>query len=202
MKSNLPRVPPQPITDLLERLAEIIAERPPQPLTAELSGRLGEIIAERTASVAPEQRIHVAQLTIIESLLTTPYADVVNRGAGARDEVPLTGLLRRHVALELARLWIPDLARLGIPEKAFKEILRQRELKHIEDALKLAKWSRETRAWEKADKPRPQSGALAAVRDSLRFEQKHGRWTGRGFHSVAALAQYLKRWRAKKKIQP
>jgi hypothetical protein len=183
MKSDPPLVvPPQPTTsELSDRLGEIIAERPPQPLTWELSGRLGEIIAERIAGLPPEQRIAVAQQTIIEILIT-------------RTEVPLTGLLRRHVALELARLWIP--------ERELKEIYGQREVKRIEGALFLAKYGRKNKVWAKAGLPQPQSSALQAVADSLRFEKKHGRWTGRGFHSVAALAQYLKRWRAKKNPQP
>ena len=48
----------------------------------------GEIITERIAGLPPEQRLAVqfARTTdsIIEILLTTPYADVVNRGANAR----------------------------------------------------------------------------------------------------------------------
>jgi hypothetical protein len=172
MKSDPPLVvPPQPTTsELSDRLGEIIAERPPQPLTWELSGRLGEIIAERIAGLPPEQRIAVAQQTIIEILIT-------------RTEVPLTGLLRRHVALELARLWIP--------KREQAKIYRQRRLELVEALIFLAKCGRKTKAWAKAGKPQPQSTALDAVAKASRFQ------------STAALKQFLKRERqAKKKPRP
>jgi hypothetical protein len=157
-------------------LGEIIAERPPQPLTSELSGRLGDIIKERTAGLPPEQRIDVAQRTIIEILLTTPCS------TPPRPEVPLTGLLRRHVGLELARLWIDP--------KELKEIYRQRQLTHIETLYFLAQQSRKTRAWARAGKPQPQSTALEAVADYVGKEPE-------------TLRQSLKRGRrARKKPQP
>jgi hypothetical protein len=190
MKDDPRDVPPPLVEELLERLAEIIAERPPQPLTSELSGRLGEIVAERVAGLPPKQRVNVAQLTIIEILLTTPHADVIGGGAAARAEVPLTGLLRRHVALELARLWIP--------KKDLNKIYKRRDAKLMDSVLELANWSRETKAWEKTGDPPPESSAAQAVVELLKFERKRGRWIGRGVHSVAALLQYLKRWGPKK----
>jgi hypothetical protein len=171
MKSDPPLVvPPQPTTsELLDRLGEIIAERPPQPLTWELSGPLGEIVAERTAGLPPEQRNAVAQLTIIEILIT-------------RTDLPLIGLLRRHVALELAERWIP--------KRELKKVYRQRELKYLESTLKLANLARKTKAWAPG-KPKPRSTPLEiVVADS-------------GFHSIDALAQFLKRERrARKKPRP
>jgi hypothetical protein len=171
MKSDPPLVvPPQPTTsELSDRLGEIIAERPPQPLTWELSGRLGEIIAERIAGLPPEQRIDVAQQAIIEILIT-------------QTEVPLIGLLRRHVALELARLWI-------LPGE-LKKIERQRDLKNFETLYFLAKWGRKNKAWAKAGKPQPQSTALDAVADAV----------GK---SPEALVQSLKRGRrVRRKLHP
>ena len=81
------RIPPlAPITlELRKRLGEIIAERPPQEIASEASGRLGEIIEERIAGLPPEQRIEVAQLTILEILLTTPSALATPPGRGAVD---------------------------------------------------------------------------------------------------------------------
>jgi hypothetical protein len=157
-------------TGSLRRLARIIAERPPQPLTSKLSGDLGKIVAERIAGVAPGQRVEVAQWTILEILLSRP-------------EVPLTGLLRRHVALELARLWIP--------KREQAKIYRQRRLELVEALIFLAKCGRKTKAWAKAGKPQPQSTALDAVAKASRFQ------------STAALKQFLKRERqAKKKPRP
>jgi hypothetical protein len=159
------------------RLGEIIAERPPQPLTWELSGRLGEIIAERIAGLPPEQRIDVAQQTVLEILMTRP-------------EVPLIGLLRRHVALELARLWIP--------RGELKKIERQRELKHIESVYSLAKLGRKNKTWAKAGLPQPQSTSLKAVADYFRKSPDKALRK-----SPEALAQFLKRERrARKKTQP
>jgi hypothetical protein len=134
----------------------------PVPLTSLASGRLGEIIAERTAGLPPEQRNDIAQRTIIEVLITQP-------------EVPLSGMLRRHVALELERLWLPK----GEQTK----IYRQRWLQPIESVIFLAKRTRKNKGWLKVGAPKPQSTSLEAVADLF------------GFQSVAALKQFLKRER-------
>ena len=135
------RIPPlAPITlELRKRLGEIIAERPPQEIASKASGRLGEIIEERIAGLPPEQRIEVAQLTILEILLTTPSA----LATPPRPEVPLTGLLRRHVALELARLWT---------RSGWAKIERQRELMHIELYIPSPSWREKTNTGRKRRK--------------------------------------------------
>jgi hypothetical protein len=130
------------------------------PITSQLSGRLGEIIEERTAGLPPEQRIDVARRTIIEILMTQPA-------------VPLTGLLRRHVAGELERLWIS--------KKELAKIDRKRRLKYLESLFFLAKHWRKNKVWLKAGKAPPQSTALKAITDASRFQ------------STAALGQFLKR---------
>ena len=134
------------------------------------SGRFGEIIAERIAGVAPEQRTDIARRTIIEILITRP-------------EVPLIGLLRRYVAMELEKVWLPKRER--------QKVYRQRELELIESVYSLAKFGRKNKTWAKAGKPQPQSTSLEAVADFF------------GFPSPEALAQFLKRERrARKKPRP
>ena len=168
MKSDPPRVPTPPITlELRDRLAKFIAERPPQQLTWMLSGPLGEIIAERIAGLPLEQRTEVAQLTILEVLLT-------------RQEVPLTGLVRRHVVLELAQRWIP--------KREWNKICKQRELTPIEALYFLAQRARKTKAWPPG-KPKPEAfkkTALEAVADAVGKEPE-------------ALAQSLRRSRRARK---
>jgi hypothetical protein len=182
----------------IDRLGRAIAERPPQPITAELSGELGKIVAERIAGVAPEQRKDVAQRTIIEILLTTPSA------TPPRPEVPLTGLLRRHVAQELARLWIP--------KREQARIYRQRRLKFVENLIFIAKWGRKTKAWARAGKPRPKDferSALETVAKAREVAKARGFQLPADmdkalrFPSRASLDDFLKRERrARKKPQP
>jgi len=139
------------------------------PLTSELSGRLGEIIAERIADVAPKQRPDIARRTIIEILMT-------------RQDVPLTGLVRRHVAGELERLWIP--------KRELAKINRQRRLIFIESTILLAKSMRKNKGWTKVGKPKPKLTALEATAEY--FET-----------SPEALQQFIKRERrVKKKPRP
>jgi hypothetical protein len=133
---------------------------------AVFNGRLGEIIEERTAGLPLEQYIVVFQRTIIEVLLTRP-------------EVPLIGPLRLLVACALEQHWIP--------ERELKKIYRQRRLEYLESWLNAAKWSRKTKAWAKAGKPKPPSTALEAVADFF------------GFQSVAALKQFMRRERRARK---
>jgi hypothetical protein len=175
MKDDPSRIPPPPLVwELLDRLGEIIAERPPQPLAGAIdfgggNGPLGEIIAERIAGIPSDYRLAVAQLTILEILIT-------------RTDVPLTGLVRRHVALKLAEEWLPPWA--------LKEIYRQRELTIVESTLELAKLARKTKAWAPG-KPKPKKTPLEIV------------VADRGFQSVDALKQFLKRERpARKKPRP
>ena len=105
MKGDPPRVLPQSFaSELLDLVGEIIAERPPQEFGWEPGNPIGKIMVERIAGLppeqqlavlrSPEQRLAVCQLILIEILMT-------------RQEVPLIGILRRHVALELAQRWIP-----------------------------------------------------------------------------------------------
>jgi hypothetical protein len=139
----------------------------------ELSGRLGEIIAERTAGLPPEQQIDVARRTIIDVLMTQP-------------EVPLIGLLRRHVALALERLWLSP--------GELRKIQRQRELELIEAVGFLAKWTRKNRPWLKVGKKKPKEFDRTPLEAVVKAS---------GFQSVDALKQFLKRERAaKKKPQP
>ena len=91
--------------------------------------------------------------------------------------VPLTGLLRRYVAFELERLWLP--------KRELAKTYRQRQLKHLENLLFLAKWSRKNKVWSKAGRVPPQSTALEAVANC--------------YGSPAALHQFLKRERRVKK---
>jgi hypothetical protein len=141
-----------------------------KPDLALFNGRFGEIIAERIAGVAPEQRADIARRTIIEILMTRP-------------EVPLIGLLRRDVAMELEKVWLPKRER--------QKVCRQRRLEFIESVYFLAKYGRKNKTWAKAGKPQPQSTSLEAVADYF------------GFPSPEALAQFLKRERqARKKPRP
>jgi hypothetical protein len=96
--------------------------------------------------------------------------------------LPLIGLLRRFAALELAKAFIP--------KKDLNKIYKRRDAKLMDSVLTLAN--------RKTGEPPPQSRAHQAVVNLLRFERKHGRWSGRGIHSVAGLVQYLKRWGPKK----
>ena len=170
MKDDPPVVPPRPLR-APRSLGEIIAECPPQGLTWELSGRLGEIIAERIAGLPFEQRIDVAQQAIIEILIT-------------QTEVELTGLVRRHVALELARLWIP--------EKGAEEDLPATSAKICGEYTQASQsWRGRPRLGRKAGKPKPQKTRSEIVVADC------------GIHSVDALAQFLKRERrARKKPRP
>jgi hypothetical protein len=156
-----PRVPPQSFaSQLLDHLGEIIAQRPPQQFGWEPGNPIGKIIAERIAGLPPEQqlavltppeqRLAVAQLILIEILITRP-------------EVPLIGILRRHVALELAQRWIP--------KREWNKICQERELTPIEALYSLAKLGRKDKAaWAKAGKPLPEASkktALEAVADAV-----------------------------------
>jgi hypothetical protein len=134
---------------------------PPDLVTGHLKD-LGKIIEVRTAGLPPQQREDVARRTIIEILATRP-------------EVPLTGMLRRHVALELERLWIP--------QKERNKINRQRALQHTESLIQLAKVSRKNKLWLKAGKPPPQLTTIEAVANATGKEPD-------------ALKQWLKRERA------
>ena len=120
---------------------------PPQPLTWELSGRLGEIVAERIAGLPLEQRTEVAQRTIIEVLLH-------------QREVPLVGLLRRYVAQELERLWLPE---------ELKQIHRERERQILESTLFLAKWEEENQGLGESGE-----AETAIVRSRCRQESRRG----------------------------
>jgi hypothetical protein len=150
---------------------------PPQPLTWELSGRLGEIIAERIAGLPFEQRTEVAQRTVIEVLLH-------------QRDVPLVGLLRRYVALELERRWLP-------PEE-LKETHRQREQQYLESIFSLTKWTKKTKAGEKVGEPKPRSSPLATLKKAVEGQIRFGGRTFR-FQSTDALKQFLKRGRRARK---
>ena len=150
----------------------------PPPLQPwELSGRLGEIIAERIAGVAPELHLYIARLTVIDVLLN-------------QREVPLVGLLRRYVANELARLWLP--------KRDLNEIHRQREQQYLESTLLLAKLGRKDKAGAKAGTPKPQSSALAVVKKAVEVKTRFGGRVFR-FQSTDALKQFLKRGRRARK---
>jgi hypothetical protein len=162
--------------ELLDRVAVIIAERPPQEFGWEPGNPIREIFLERIAGLppeqllavlnSPEQLLAVGQLILIEILIT-------------RTEVPLTGVLRRHVALELAQRWIP--------KREWNKISQQRELTPIEAAYFLAKWARKNKAWPPG-KPFKKT-ALDAVADAVGKEPE-------------ALAKSLQRGRARKKPRP
>jgi hypothetical protein len=177
MKDDPSRVPTPPITlQLRDRVAEIIAERPSQQLTWELSGELGKIIAERIADLPLEQRTEVAQLTILETLII-------------RTDVELIGLVRRHVALELARLWT---------KKEWAEIERQREQYYLESMFRLAKLGRKTKVGTKVGAPKPaRPSALAILKNVVQGQIISGR--ALRFQSTDALKQFLKRGRRAKK---
>jgi hypothetical protein len=183
------RYPPRPLTELRDRLAEIIAERPPQGLTWKLSGDLGKIIGVRIAGVPPKQRIEVAQLTIIEILMTGT-------------DVELIGLVRRHVALELARLWT---------KRGWAKIERQRELMYIETLYSLAKLGRKNKAWVKAGKPLPKGFKGSALEQAAKRSELEKGWNRPALDVVAefvgkepeSLKKSLQRGRrARKKPQP
>jgi hypothetical protein len=205
MKTDLPRIPPHPIiVETINRLREIIAKLPPQAINPQLSGRLGKIIEERIADVPLEQRPCATRVIMLEILLTTPFADVAGGGVNARDDVPLEGLLRRYAALELARLWLSEMDEEGFfPKADLKAIFRQREVKHIEDSLFLAKESRKRWNWlikvkervGRRAKAERKLGAREAVVHLFNTLRKHGWWTGHGYHSVGALKNYFQTWR-------
>jgi hypothetical protein len=136
---------------------------------AVFSGRFGEIIEERIAGVAPDQERDITRRTVIEVLLTRP-------------DVPLTGPLRLQVACALEQLWIPP--------RELQKIYLQRRLEHYEEWLSAAKWTRKTKPWAKAGKPKPKGlnqPPLDVVADFF------------GFRTPNALAQFLKRERGARK---
>jgi hypothetical protein len=131
-----------------------------------------EIIRERIAGLPPEQITEdVLRDTIIEVLMTQP-------------DVPLTGMARFFVALQLERL---------LPKKEQAERERQRLLRSIEDRLVTARWARKN-LWPK----RGPKGELAieSVRKVI-FRDPHDPHSE--FPTIEALEQFLKRGRAAKK---
>jgi hypothetical protein len=131
-----------------------------------------DIIRERTAGLPPEQEADVRRRTIIEVLMTQP-------------DVPLTGMTRLFVALELERLWLP--------KKESAKIERQRVRRSAERALEVVK-----RAKKLARKHglSTRGVAIEAIHPALVGPD------GRTFQSPAALAQFLKRERSPKKKKP
>jgi hypothetical protein len=131
-----------------------------------------EIIRERIAGLPPEDVLRI----IIEVLVTQP-------------DLPLTGMARFFVALQLERL---------LPKKEQAERERQRLLRSIEDGLVTAKWVRKN-LWPRGPKGEPQPTAIEVVRQVI-FRDPDDPHSE--FPTIEALEQFLKRERdAKKKPQ-
>jgi hypothetical protein len=144
-------------------------------VTADAGKSLDEIIGEcARRGLLPEQEIDVVRRTILDVLMTQP-------------DVPLTGMVRRYVALELERLWLP--------KKELAKIERQRLLRSAERALEVAK--RAKKLARKHGLP-TRGSAIAAIRPALFKGHVKGR-DGHRFQSSAALKQFLKRERRAKK---
>jgi hypothetical protein len=135
-----------------------------------MSRDFDEIIRERVAGLPPEQATEEALLRIIIEALMR--------------DVPLTGMARIFVVLQLERL---------LPKWEQAKIERQRLLRSIEDALVTAKWARKN-VWPK--RGRGGGSAIEAVR-KLIFRDPDD--LGSRFESPAALKQFLKRERQAKK---
>jgi hypothetical protein len=126
-----------------------------------------EIIRERIARLPPEQVTEEPLRIIIEVLMTQP-------------DVPLTGMARLFVALELERL---------LPKKERAKRERQRLRRSIEDRLVTAKWARKNLWPKRGPKGEPQPTAIEAVRQVI-FRDPDGE-----FPTIEALEQFLKRER-------
>jgi hypothetical protein len=137
-----------------------------------------EIIRERIAGLPPEQITEdVLRNIIIEVLMTQP-------------DVPLTGMARFFVALQLERL---------LPKKEQAERGRQRLLRSIEDRLVTAKWARKNLWPKRGPKGEPQPTAIKAVHEFIFRNPDDLRSR---FRTIEALEQFLKRERdAKQKPQ-
>jgi hypothetical protein len=129
---------------------------------------LDGIIREYTAGLPPEQA--AALRRIIEVLM-------------ARPEVPLTGMERIGVLLDVERL---------LPKKKQAEIERQRLLKNVDRSLEFAKWARKN-IWSKQVQDPPT--AIEAVRKHI-FRNPADLESR--FPTVEALEQFIKRERRKK----
>ena len=160
------------MTDFDEIIRERIAKLPP-----ETEDMLRTIIEASPPDVAValqlERREQITEdvlRIIVEVLTSTP-------------DVPLTGMARIFVAIQLERL---------LPKKEQAERERRRVLRSIEDGLVTAKWARKN-PWSRDPKPALELVRQVIFRDP---DDPHSE-----FPTIEALEQFLKRVRrdAKKK---